>query len=213
VSKPILLIGGGGHCKVLLEILRKQNANLLGVVAPETLGNSSVFYGLKQYFNDEDVLSFNVADIVLVNGIGSLPGNSLRHTIYEKFTQVGYKFASVISNDALVSEYCILSAGVQVLSGAIINVDAEIGENTIINSGAIVEHDCKLGKHNHVAPGAVLSGNVHTGESVHIGTGACVIQSICIGKDTTVGAGAKISKDVNEHSICYAPRGINRVVK
>ena len=206
MSKPILLIGGGGHSKVLLDILRKQNAIIIGLVAPETVGNSPVYSGLKQYFNDDDVLNFNAVDILLVNGIGSLPGNSLRQTIYDKFTEAGYKFASIISSDALVSEHCTLSAGVQVMSGVIINVDVEVGENTIVNSGAIVEHECKIGKHNHIAPGAVLSGNVHTGYNVHIGTGARVIQGLSIGENCLIAAGATLTKSIDAGNSLYSAR-------
>lgn len=209
VSKPTLLIGGGGHAKVLLEILRKQNANILGVVAPEPIGNSSIFSGLKQYLKDEDVFNFNSTEILLVNGIGSLPGCSLRRTIYDKFIHAGYTFSSVISSEALVSEYCHLSAGVQVMAGAIINVDAEIGENTIVNSGAVLEHDCKIGNHNHIAPGAVLSGAVRTGNNVHIGTGASVIQMVQISDFCLVAAGANLTKNLEaSHSILYPARGI-----
>jgi sugar O-acyltransferase (sialic acid O-acetyltransferase NeuD family) len=204
--KPVVLIGGGGHAKVLIEILRKQGATIVAVIAPEPIGKSAVLTGLKQYLSDEDVFTFNPSEILLVNGIGSLPGNSLRHTIYEKFARSGYTFASVISNNASVSEYCSLSQGVQIMPGAIINVDATIGENTIINSGAIIEHDCDIGKHNHVAPGAALSGSVKTGDYVHIGTGARVIQSVSIGSNCLIAAGATLTKNLVSGNKLYSAK-------
>jgi sugar O-acyltransferase (sialic acid O-acetyltransferase NeuD family) len=206
LTKPIIVIGGGGHAKVLLEILRKQGANILAVIAPEPIGESAVLAGLKQYFSDEDVFTFNPADILLVNGIGSLPNNTLRHTIYEKYTAAGYSFASVVSNNSTVSEYCSLSQGVQIMPGAIVNVDVVIGENTIINSGAIIEHDCDIGRHNHVAPGAALSGSVKTGDYVHIGTGARVIQSLNIGSNCLIAAGATLTKNIATGNKLYSAK-------
>lgn len=206
MTKPLVLIGGGGHAKVLLDMLLKQKAKILAVVAPEPIGRSVIFAGLKQYFSDEDVFNFNPDEVLLVNGLGSLPNNSLRHTIYEKFTQAGYKFASIISSDASVSDYCSLSQGVQIMPGVVINVDVSIGENTIINSGAIIEHDCNIGKHNHVAPGAVLSGNVLTADYVHIGTGARVIQSLSIGSHCLIAAGATLTKNIATGNKLYSAK-------
>lgn len=206
MTKPVVIIGGGGHAKVLIAILRKQDANILAVIAPEPIGESAVLAGLKQYFSDEDVFTFNPTEILLVNGIGSLPNNTLRHTIYEKHTAAGYTFASVISNDATVSEYCTLSQGVQIMPGAIVNVDVAIGENTIINSGAILEHDCDIGRHNHIAPGAALSGSVKTGNYVHIGTGARVIQSLSIGNHCLIAAGATLTKNIATGNKLYSAK-------
>lgn len=206
MNRPVLVLGAGGHAAVIVDILRKLNVNILGLVAKELPQSNGVFDGLHCYSSDDDVLEFHCGDIFLVNAIGSLPGQDLRFKIHDKFKKLGYHFASLVSPNAIVSDYATLSEGVQVMPGAIINANSHIGEGSIINSGAIVEHDCMIGYQNHIAPGAVLSGAVVTEDFVHIGTGARVIQGIHIGKHAVVGAGSTVTKDLESNRVLYVAK-------
>lgn len=206
MSKPVLVLGAGGHAAVVVEMLRQLNYRIVGLVAQDRPVSQPVFEGLTWYSSDDDVLSFDKGVILLVNAIGSLPGQNTRLKIYDKFKELGYHFATLVSPSAIVSDYAALSEGVQIMPRTIVNVNARIGENSIINSGAIVEHDCVIGSHNHIAPGAVLSGGVVTNECVHIGTGAKIIQGIHIGERTTVGAGVTVTKDLDNNKTLYVAK-------
>lgn len=204
--KPLVILGAGGHTSVLVDILRQNQREILGLVSPDVDIDREVLADICHYYHDEDVLTFESDNIVLVNGIGSLPGNTLRTKIYKKFTMLGFTFDSVVAPSAIVSPYAKLGQGVQVMAGAIIQAGAVIGDNTIINTGAIIEHDCVIGSHNHIAPGVTLSGEVHTSDQVHVGTGASVVQCIAIGDNVVIGAGATITKNVPADHIAYSCR-------
>lgn len=206
MSKSVLVLGSGGHAAVVVDMLRQLNYDIVGLVAQDQPVALPVFDGLIWYSSDNDVLSFDKDTILLINAIGSLPGQNTRFKIYDKFKELGYHFATLVSPSAIVSDYALLFEGVQVMPGAIVNVNARIGENSIINSGAIVEHDCVIGCHNHIAPGAVLSGGVVTNEYVHIGTGAKVVQSIHIGEHTIIGAGATVNKHLDSKKTLYVAK-------
>ena len=191
------MLGAGGHAAVLAEILLEQKQPLIAVVAPDPIPANSPLAGLKQIASDEQLLStYTPQEVELVNGLGSMPGNNLRWKLFEFFSEKGYRFASVISPKANLSNYLDLAEGVQIMMGAQVQTNASIGKNTIINTGAIVEHDCKIGAHNHLAPGVTLSGGVITASQVHIGTGASVIQNIQIGEQAVIGAGTTVVKNV-----------------
>lgn len=213
MSKPLLIIGAGGHASVLVDILREQNRDIIGIVSPEIDRSRKVFQGVCHYPYDDDALRFKPDAILLVNGIGSLPKSNLRSKIYDKFVKLGFQFASVIASDAKISDFAELCHGVQVMHGAIIQAGTIIGENTIINTGAIIDHDGDIGLNNHIAPGVTLSGQVQTKENVHIGTGASVIQSVLIGKNTVIGAGSTITKNVAENVVCFPARISKKVIK
>ena len=206
MSKPVLVLGAGGHAVVVIDILRQLNCTVLGVVAKEQPKVQPVFEGLTWYSSDDDVLTFDKDSLLLVNAIGSLPGQDTRFKVHQKFKQEGYNFMTVVSPKAIVSDFASLAEGVHLMPGCIVNANAFIGEGTIINSGAIVEHDCLIGKHNHVAPGAVLSGTVHTGDYVHIATGAMVIQGIQIGERALVGAGSTVTKNLECNKTLYVAK-------
>ncbi len=192
---------------MLVDMLRSQGVVPLALVAPAAGASRAVLADIPLWHDEAQILTHHPDEVELINGIGSLPGNSLRAELFARYRALGYRFASVVSAQAMVSAYAVLEEGVQIMAGAIIQADARIGANSIINTGAIVDHDCQLGGDNHVAPGAVLSGGVVTGERVHIGTGATVIQGISIGTYAVVGAGATLTRPLGEKQIAYVARG------
>jgi UDP-perosamine 4-acetyltransferase len=206
MTKPIIILGGGGHAKVLIDILRRLNYPILGIVDPnQSIG--SLLHGLKVLGADNAVLTYPAAELDLINGVGSLPNDKgLRVSLFNAFKTQGYRFVTVVDPTAFMAADVELSEGVQVMAGAIIQAGAKIAANTIVNSGAIVEHDCRIGQHVHIAPGAVLSGTVEVGNTVHIGTGAKIIQGINIGSNSIIGAGSVVTHDIADNQIVYPPR-------
>ena len=110
---------------------------------------------------------------------------------------------SLVHPQAFVSPNSTLGLGSVVFAGAVINIEAKVGEASIINTGATVDHDCIIGPGVHVCPGANLSGGVEVGEASWIGVGSCVRHGIKIGSNVMVGAGAVIVKDV--------PKGVTMI--
>jgi len=213
LSKPLLILGAGGHASVLVDILRQQNREIVGLVSPEVELKNKMFNGIEHFGSDDDVLKFDNKVINLVNGIGSLPGNNLRTKLYNKFKALGYEFETVVASNAIVSDYAKFEEGVQIFTGVIVQTNVRIGRNTIINTGAIIEHDCNIGANNHIAPGVTLSGQVQSQENVHFGTGATVIQSVFIGQNVVIGAGSSVTKNVEENTICFPARITKKVLK
>ncbi|MGO3915063.1 MAG: acetyltransferase [Pseudoalteromonas sp.] len=207
MSNPgYLIIGGGGHAAALAEILIKQNKPLLGVVAPDILAGHAIFDTVQHYLQDDDVLAFSANEVLLVNGIGAMPRQTLREKVYTRFSELGYTFATVIAESALVSDYAILAKGAQVMNNAVINIGSEIGENTIVNTSVSVDHDCTIGAHCHLASGTTLSGQVKVENNVHIATGVNIINNVTIGSESIIGVGANITKSVGERAIAYGDR-------
>jgi len=212
LNKKRFILGSGGHASVLADILFQQQKAIEGIAGPAEKSFRKALENLTCY-QDSDLLSLKPEDILLINGIGSIPGNSLRFDLYKKFKELGYSFESVIAPNAIVSPFAILGSGVQIMQGAIIQAGAIIGDNTIINSGAIVEHDCIIGCNNHLAPGVILSGQVESKNNVHFGTGASVIQSIQIGNNSVIGAGATITKNVDDNEIIFPAKVTKKALK
>jgi len=202
MSKPVILLGAGGHASVLLDILLKLNIEVIAVAAPKTEQGQALFKSIK-HISDSEVLNYDPECIELVNGIGSIPGNILRKTLNLKFKEHGFKFRTVVAPSAEVSSFAKLDQGVQILSGAVIQAGSIIGENVIVNTRSSVDHDSHVLPNSHVAPGATISGDVVIGEDVHIGAGATVIHGINISDNTIVGAGSCITKDIEKAAIVY----------
>lgn len=197
--KPLILLGAGGHAKVLLSLINALNLPVAGVFAPELQGQP-LWRGVPVLGNGEDLSRFNPQQYQLVNGIGKKVGDTNRQRIFKHYHQQGYLFATLIHPQAWVDESAYLDEGVQVMAGAIIQADARIGCNVIINTHASVDHDCVVEDHVHIAPGAVLCGNVHIGHDAFIASGAHIIPGVRIAAESIIGAGASVVRSVETKS-------------
>lgn len=195
-SKKIIVIGGGGHAKVLIDAILSTGNYEIGGILDGRLKVGEKVLGIPVIGGDE--LLNQLKGVCLAVGVGTVKATDKRKTIYERCKRSGFEFPIIIHNDARISKTAKQQDGVQVMAGAIINPEAEIGENTIINTGAIVEHECKIASHCHISLNAVLGGNVMVGECSHVGMGAHILQGIKIGNYVTVGAGAVVTKDVED---------------
>lgn len=197
MERPVIIIGAGGHARVLIAVLKVLRREIIGILHPDASLIGQCIAGICVLGNDEKVSDYAPDEVVLINGLGSVSLPEKRKDIYVKFKKNGYSFASVIHPSAIVVDDVKIGEGVQIMAGAIVQSGCLIGDNAIINTGAIVDHDCRIGAHVHIAPGAIISGGVEIGEMAHIGTGAKVIQGINIHGGAVIGAGAIVIRNIN----------------
>ncbi len=196
MTKPVIIIGGGGHAKVLIDVLRLLKQPVLGI-----LDNAAAFNSVSDLpvlGSDELLQSYARDEVHLVNGVGSIKPYSVRAEIFNRLKAKGYQFLTLAHPGAIIAERSEFAEGVQIMAGAVIQPDVRIAENTIINTRSSVDHDCIIGQNCHIAPGVTLSGNVTIGNHVHIGTGASIIQGITIGDGAYIAAGTVVIRDCPE---------------
>lgn len=202
VRKKIVLIGGGGHCKVIVSQLKRLvQFEIVGIVDNCKRVGSSVI-GVKVIGKDEDLENFYRKGIrhALVS-VGSVKDNIKRRELFDIAKRIGYEFPVIISPTAILDISIKRSEGTVFMPGCIVNVDSSIGKNCIVNTGTIIEHDCKVGNHCHIAPGVHLSGGVEIGDLSFVGIGSAIIQGIKIGKNVAVGAGSVVTNDILDNTV------------
>lgn len=200
MSKPVIVIGAGGHAKVLLEALRASGVTVLGITDSDRSKHGTALMGV-QVLGDDSVLAAHPPDSVLLgNGIGSVETAGLRAALFERLKGQGYVFASIRHPSAVIAPDVALAEGVQVMAGAVIQPCCSIGRNAIVNTRTAVDHDCTIGDHVHLAPGVTLSGGTRIGSGTLIGAGATVIQGITIGSNCLVAAGSVVIKNVPDNT-------------
>ncbi len=195
-NRPIIIIGAGGHAKVLISSLIALQREIIGILHPDKSFIGQSVAGIYILGNDDKVKEYAPDMIELVNGIGSVKLPEKRKEIFLNFKNNGYSFASLIHPSAIVMNDVKIGEGVQIMAGAIVQTGCEIDDNVIINTGAVLDHDCRIGSHSHIAPGSVLSGGVEIGTMTHIGTASTIIQGIKVGDGAVIGAGAVVLRDI-----------------
>ncbi|HYA86306.1 MAG TPA: acetyltransferase [Nitrospirota bacterium] len=196
MSLPVIVLGAGGHAKVLIDTLLESSAIIAGVTDPDPNLIGTRLLGVPVLGGDEVVSKFPQSEICLVNGLGSVGLPIRRRELFQRFKKSGYIFAKVVHPSAIIASDAELGEGTQVMAGAIIQPGSRIGCNVIVNTKTSVDHDCVIGDHVHLAPGVTLSGGVRMRNSVHVGSGVTVIQGIEIGNNSLIGAGSVVINNV-----------------
>lgn len=204
MAKRILLIGGGGHCRSVLDAIRAAGIyEDLGIVDKHMEPGDSCM-GAPVIGKDEDLPELfreGWRDACIT--VGSVGDTTIRRHIYTMLCTLGFSLPVVVDPTAVLASDSELHPGVFVGKRAIVNAGSKIEDCAIINTGAIIEHECMVGAFSHISPGAVLCGQTTVGKYTHIGAGTVIRQQIKIGSNTCIGMGSTVVKDIPDNVIAY----------
>lgn len=190
MSKQVVIIGAGGHAKVIAEIITLNKDKIIGF-----LDDNRELQGKDIYANNRVIGTLNeiekYKDYYFIIGIGN---NQIRKKIALENKHL--KWYTTAHPSAIFSFDIEVGAGTIIMPGTVINRGTTIGKHCIINTGAIIEHDSQIEDYVHVSPNATLCGTVKIGQGTHIGAGAIVKNNIHITSNCTIGAGAVVVKDI-----------------
>lgn len=210
----MLIIGAKGFAKEVLEIFNQQQqlASIafyddVSADAPEILYGQ--FPVLKSITEAEQKFK---QDPRFVLGVGT---PKLRRMLAAKMIQFGGQLTSSISPKAIVGGFQnTIEAGVNVMSGAVLTNDIEVGEGVLINLNCTIGHDVVIGDYCELSPGVHVSGNVKLANNVVLGTGAVILPGISIGENSIIGAGSVVNKDVPANAVAVGiPAKVIKIMK
>lgn len=197
VGPPLILVGAGGHARVLHALALAADQRVIGLCDPDLAARRETHWlGVPVLGGDEALADMDPASVGLINGIGQVVGSRWRQSIYEQMRSAGFRFPPLIHPTAWVAPDVTLLDGVQIMAGCIVQPGCRIGEGSIVNTRASVDHDCIIGANVHIAPGATLCGGVQVEDSVLIGAGAVLIQGLHVGTGSIIGAGTTVIRDM-----------------
>ena len=192
MAKEVIILGAGGHSKVVIDMLRKDKQySIMGII---DTSKEKEFMGFPILGDDTHLEKlFQEGVRYAFVAVGS---NKVRKKLSDQLKSIGYILIKVVSENAILSEYSQIGSGSVIMPGAIINACATIGDGCIINTGATVDHDTFIGEYTHIAPGTHISGSSKIGKSCFLGVGTNVVDSISIGDNVMVGAGSTVIRDL-----------------
>lgn len=199
MKKNLILIGGGGHCKSVIEVAESAGYTILGILdRPEEVGKKVLAYEVIGV--DDDIFHYvDKAEFVIT--VGFIKNPALRIKLYNKVLEAGGKMATLIASTAHVSKYAVLGAGIVIMHQAFINAGAVIGDNCIINTFANIEHDAHIGNQCHISTGAMVNGDCQVGDNCFIGSQSVLANAISICSDVIIGAGSLVRKSIVQAGI------------
>ena len=177
-KENIILIGGGGHCRSVIDVIEQENRyQIIGIVdTKDNIGKKVLGYDI--IASDEDLKSLHKDCQNALITIGHLESNTLRVSLYKQLKTIGYVLPVIISPLAYVSKHSKVEEGTVVMHHALINANTKIGKNCIINSKALIEHDVIVEDNCHISTASVLNGGVTIKEDTFFGSNAVSKQGI-----------------------------------
>lgn len=199
---PLLLIGGGGHCRACIDVIEQEGQfEIIGIVdVRERVGTDVLGYEIVGADDDLPRLIKETNQCMIA--IGQIGAGDKRASVFQDIKRSGGQLPVIISPMSYVSASVGLGEGTIVMHDAVINVGATIGDNCIVNTKALIEHDARVGNHSHVATGAVVNGDVSIGDRSFIGSGAIVFQGCTVGNRAVIGGGQVVSHNLPDD---YSP--------
>ena len=192
VKNKLILVGGGGHCKSVIDVAESAGYTILGILdKPEEVGKQVLDY--KVIGTDDDIPQYvDKAEFVIT--VGQIKSSAIRHKIAERIEKAGGKLATIVASDATVSKYATIGEGTVILHKCVVNADARIGKNCIINTMANIEHEVAIGDFCHISTGVMVNGMTKVGNDTFVGSGSVLYNCIEVSSNSIIPAGTIVRK-------------------
>ena len=192
VKMPLICIGGGGHCKSVINVAESLGYNIKGVLdLPEKIGQKILSYTV---IGCDDDMDRYINDCQFIITVGHIKSPEIRLKIWNRLSAINAKVATIVASSACVSNYAKIGRGTVVLNHAVVNAGAEIGINCIINIFANIEHDVHIGDFCHISTGAMINGDCCIGNNTFIGSQSVVVNGITVPEKSVVAAASLMRK-------------------
>ena len=188
----IILIGGGGHCKSVIDVIEQEaRFEIAGIIdKPELLGSKILGYPVIGNDFDLENLAKKYQNALVT--VGQIKSALARIKLYDLAIKAGFALPSIVSPNAYISKHSKIGNGTVIMGNVIVNANVSIGDNCIINSKALIEHDCLISSHCHISTNAIINGGVTIGSKSFIGSNVTTKNNITIKENSFIKAGSLV---------------------
>ena len=178
MKEKIVLLGGGGHCHSVIDVIESENKyEIIGIVdKKELIGNDILGYKIIACDDDLETIFRTCKNAIIT--IGQIESNTIRLKLFNKLKEIGFTLPIIISPLAYVSKHSFIDEGTIIMHHALVNANAKIGKNCIINTKALIEHDVTIEDNCHISTASVLNGAVLVKANTFFGSNATSKQCI-----------------------------------
>lgn len=193
-QQELILVGGGGHCKSVIEVAESTGRRIAGILdVSANVGKKVLGYDI---VGTDDLIGEWVGRAEFIVTVGHIKNADIRIGLHEKIETAGGHLATLIASTAHVSKHAVIGEGSVIMHHAMVNADARIGRGCIINTFSNIEHDAVVGNYCHISTGAMVNGNCTVGEGTFLGSQAVMVNGVSIAGGCVIAAGSMVRKDI-----------------
>ena len=192
--KPLILVGGGGHCKSVIEVAESAGHTILGILERPDNTEKRVM-GYPVIGTDDDIPAY-VDKVEFIVTVGFIKKVAVRVRLHDEILSLGGKLATLIASTARVSSHAIIGEGTVIMHQVVINADARVGKGCIINTSCNIEHDVTIGDHCHISTGAMVNGSCNVGECTFVGSQSVIVNDVSVAAHSIIAAGSVVRENI-----------------
>jgi sugar O-acyltransferase (sialic acid O-acetyltransferase NeuD family) len=204
LTEKCVIIGCGSHSNSVISIVESSTVDykIIGLIDTasefdqnEVKGGYRVISTLNEMLSSAEKYK-NVSCFIAVGD------NHFRKKIFEMLKVACFRCPNLISDNAFIDRTVAMGEGNVIAHGVIINAQAKLGSNNLINTKAIVEHDCVIDNHTHIAPNSTLCGSANIYALALVGAASVIMPKVVVKEESIIGAGATlVTSTVSRQSI------------
>ena len=202
VKKDILIIGGRGGCKMVIDaIISSKSYNIRGIIDNDIkVGNKVLNCPVIGNDNNlEQLYKLGFRNLVLSFSI--LNNLKKRQKSIKFYSDLGFNFPNIIHKNSIIEPSVNLGTGNIVLAGAILGSEVKIGDMNYVNTGAIICHESTIKNNNHFAPNSTIAGRVSIGNNNLVGMSVTTYFDLKIGDNNIINNGFNLITDIENNKI------------
>ena len=194
--KRVLILGAGGHGRVVLDILSQAcQHDVVGF-----LDNNSAIKGRRvdgvPVYGGIDELHALASELDVGGVLIAIGDNGTRCGLCRQVEAAGIELMTAIHPSATLARNATVGRNVVIAAGSVVCAHCQIGDSVILNTGCIIDHQTMIGEGCHICPGVRVAGRVKVESGAFVGIGATVIPNVTLGCECIVGAGSVVTEDV-----------------
>lgn len=200
--RQAIVIGTGGHSRVILSILKEcRNHDIIGLLDLNKPNNEESIMDVPVIGSASSLDEYqDSSSLDLFLAIGN---NKIRSEWWKKISKMGLKIPNLISPHAVIDSTAEIGVSNVICANAFIGPDAVLQNNNLVNTGAVIEHEVSVGSNCHFAPSSTVAGRTVIKDNCFVGAGATVIDSITVESEVTIGAGSTVIGNIFEKNSTY----------
>lgn len=203
MKKKVIVVGSGGHAKVIIDILHEMNVFQIIGITSNSITKGETFFGYPVLGDDECLKEFSPNEYQIAIGLGGYRDNNLRDSVYSKTKKLGFNFVNAIHPSAVISKTVNIGEAVVIFPGVTLNTEVSIGNNSIVATGSTIDHETIIGNNVLVSAGVTVGAYTEIMDNALLALGSKIISGVKIGKKAIVAAGAVVVNDVSENDIVF----------
>jgi sugar O-acyltransferase (sialic acid O-acetyltransferase NeuD family) len=200
-KKSIILIGGGGHCKSCIDVIEQENRySIVGIVDVKEKSKQKLL-GYSFIGTDEDLPKLIGKYKNALITLGQIKSADIRKKLYDILKRLNANLPVIVSPLAYVSKSAVVEEGTIVMHHVIVNAEAKIGANCILNSKSLIEHEAEIGNSCHISTGAMINGQVKVSNECFVGSGSVIANNVTVTDNVIIPAGMTVYKNISKKGI------------